>query len=144
MRKINRKVTEIQNKGLGEHRLSTKKLSGVKDLFEKPSKLRKRRTIYDIYKSINASYYGYKDEEDGVLARVEGPTETKMRAEAEEEEDVVEEEKREREEKERKDKEREFVVHVPLPGENDIERMIVERKKMKLLSKYASEGLLEE
>ncbi|MBA0644379.1 hypothetical protein Goklo_028549 [Gossypium klotzschianum] len=81
---------------------------------------------------INASYYGYKDEEDGVLARVEGPTETKMRAEAEEEEDVVEEEKREREEKERKDKEREFVVHVPLPGENDIERMIVERKKMKL------------
>ncbi|MBA0552632.1 hypothetical protein Golob_023425 [Gossypium lobatum] len=109
MRKINHKVIEIQNKGLGEHRLcdlndkinklirqkvtfgttrgpayryfeATKKLSGVRDLFEKLSKLRKRRTIYDIYKSIDASYYGYKDEEDGVLARVEGPTEAKMRA----------------------------------------------------------------
>ncbi|MBA0730041.1 hypothetical protein Golax_022987 [Gossypium laxum] len=63
---------------------ATKKLSGVRDLFEKLSKLQKRRTIYDIYKSIDASYYGYKDEEDGVLARVEGPTEEKMRAEAEE------------------------------------------------------------
>ncbi|MFQ6624688.1 hypothetical protein Gotur_004365 [Gossypium turneri] len=116
---------------------ATKKLSRVNDLFEKPSKLRKRRTIYDIYKSIDTSYYGYKDEEDGVLARVEGPIEAKMRAEAEEK-------RRGRGRRERKDKEREFVVHVPLPGENDIERMIVERKKMKLLSKYASEGLLEE
>ncbi|KAE8725433.1 26S protease regulatory subunit 7-like [Hibiscus syriacus] len=121
---------------------------------------------------IDASYYGYRDEEGGVLARVEGPAEAKMRAEAEEEwrrveeirrearrgakevvsvgaaarellfeeeEDVVEEER-----KERKDKEREFVVHVPLPDEKEIERMIVERKKMELLSKYASEGLLEE
>ncbi|MBA0851195.1 hypothetical protein Goshw_015033 [Gossypium schwendimanii] len=63
---------------------ATKKLSRVRDLFEKLSKLRKRRTIYDIYKNIDASYYGYKDEEDGVLARVEGPTEAKMRVKAEE------------------------------------------------------------
>ncbi|KAG8496380.1 hypothetical protein CXB51_009227 [Gossypium anomalum] len=63
---------------------AAKKLSGVRNLFEKPLELRKRRTRYDIYKSINASYYGYKDEEDGVLARVEGPTEAKMRVEVEE------------------------------------------------------------
>ncbi|MBA0608556.1 hypothetical protein Godav_020759, partial [Gossypium davidsonii] len=144
MREIGRKVAEIQNEGLGEHRLPAKKLPGVRELFEKPPELRKRRTRYDIYKRIDASYYGYRDEEDGVLARVEGPAEAKMRAEAEEEEDVVEEERREREEKERKDKEREFVVHVPLPDEKEIERMVVERKKMELLSKYASEGLLEE
>ncbi|KAK8716288.1 hypothetical protein V6N13_043603 [Hibiscus sabdariffa] len=237
MREIGRKVAEIQNEGLGEHRLrdlndeinklirekshwerrivelggpnyakhgakmtdlegnivdvpnpsgrgpgyryfgAAKKLPGVRELFEKPPELRKRRTRYDIYKRIDASYYGYRDEEDGVLARVEGPAEAKMRAEAEEEwrrveeirrearrgakevvsvgaaarevlfeeeEDVVEEERREREEKEREDKEREFVVHVPLPDEKEIERMVVERKKMELLSKYASEGLLEE
>ncbi|MBA0552633.1 hypothetical protein Golob_023426 [Gossypium lobatum] len=154
-----------------------KKLSGVRELFEKPSELRKRRTRYDIYMSINASYYGYRDEEDGILARVEGPTKANMRTEAEEEwqrvkeirrearrganevvsvgaalrevlfeekEDVEVEEMREGEEKERKDKEREFFVHVPLPDDKEIERMIVERKKMELLSKYASEGLLEE
>ncbi|XP_030535605.1 pre-mRNA-splicing factor ISY1 homolog [Rhodamnia argentea] len=238
MREIGRKVAEIQNEGLGEHRLrdlndeinklirekshwerrivelggpnyarhaakmtdlegnivdvpnpsgrgpgyryfgAAKKLPGVRELFEKPPELRKRRTRYDIYKRIDASYYGYRDDEDGVLERVEGPAEAKMRAEAveewkrmeeirleakkavksgevvnvkevlfEEEEDVVEEERsreREREEKERKEKEREFVVHVPLPDEKEIERMIVEKKKMELLSKYASEELLVE
>ncbi|KAK4793538.1 hypothetical protein SAY86_023973 [Trapa natans] len=237
MREIGRKVTEIQNEGLGEHRLrdlndeinkllrekvhwerrivelggpnytknapkmtdlegniidvpnpsgrgagyryfgAAKKLPGVRELFEKPPELRKRRTRYDIYKRIDASYYGYRDDEDGVLGRVEGPVEFKMRAEAveewrrmeeirkeakkavksgevvnvkellfEEEEDVVEEERRmerEREESERRE-EREFVVHVPLPDEKEIERMVVEKKKMELLNKYTSEMLLEE
>lgn len=239
MREIGRKVAEIQNEGLGEHRLrdlndeinklirekshwerrivelggpnyakhapkmtdldgnivdvpnpsgrgpgyryfgAAKKLPGVKELFEKPPELRKRRTRYDIYKRIDASYYGYRDDEDGVLEKVEGPAEEKMRAEAvaewrrmeeirkearrsvksgevvtvakevlfEEEEDVVEEERRrerEREFRERSEKEREFVVHVPLPDEKEIEKMVLEKKKMELLSKYSSEVLLEE
>ncbi|KAI3728506.1 hypothetical protein L6452_17143 [Arctium lappa] len=238
MREIGRKVAEIQNEGLGEHRLrdlndeinklirekghwerrivelggpnyskysakmtdlegnivdvpnpsgrgpgyryfgAAKKLPGVKELFEKPPELRKRRSRYDIYKRIDASYYGYRDDEDGVLEKVEGPAEERMRAEAvaewmrmeeikrearravksgevaevggaakmilyEEEEDVVEEERRERE-LEEKDKEKEFVVHVPLPDQKEIERMVLEKKKMELLSKYASEDLLEE
>ncbi|XVE83294.1 hypothetical protein DITRI_Ditri16bG0077200 [Diplodiscus trichospermus] len=216
MREIGRKVAEIQNEGLGEHRLrdlndeinklirekshwerrivelggpnytkhgakmtdlegntvdvpnpsgrgpgyryfgAAKKLPGVRELFEKPPELRKRRTRYDIYKRIDASYYGYRDEEDGVLERVEGPAEAKMRAEAEEEWRRVEEIRREARRgakevvsvgsvaRERKDKEREFVVHVPLPDEKEIERMVLEKKKMELLSKYASEGLLQE
>lgn len=237
MREIGRKVAEIQNEGLGEHRLrdlndeinklirekvhwerrivelggpnysrysakmtdlegnivdvpnpsgrgpgyryfgAAKKLPGVKELFEKPPELRKRRSRYDIYKRIDASYYGYRDDEDGVLEKVEGPAEERMRAEAvaewmrmeeikkearkavrsgevaevgkvkgilfEEEEDVVEEERREKE-KEMEEKEKEFVVHVPLPDEKEIERMVLEKKKMELLSKYASEDLLEE
>lgn len=61
----------------------------------------------------------------------------------EEEEDVVEEERREME-REKIEKEREFVVHVPLPDEKEIEKMVVERKKMELLKKYATEGLVEE
>lgn len=233
MREIGRKVAEIQNEGLGEHRLrdlndeinklirekghwerrivelggpnytktsakmtdlegnivdvpnpsgrgpgyryfgAAKKLPGVRELFEKPPELRKRRSRYDIYKRIDASYYGYRDDEDGILEKLEGPAEEKMRAAAEadwmaleaikkearravksgevasaanilfeEEEDVVEEERREKE-KENK-KQQEFVVHVPLPDEKEIERMIVEKKKMELLSKYASDNLLEE
>lgn len=237
MREIGRKVAEIQNEGLGEHRLrdlndeinklirekvhwerrivelggpnytkysakmtdldgnivdvpnpggrgpgyryfgAAKKLPGVRELFEKPPELRKRRTRYDIYKRIDASYYGYRDEEDGILEKLEGPAEEKMRAAAvkewmemeeikreakkavksgevvevglgskilfEEEEDVIEEERRDREREER-DRESKFVVHVPLPDEKEIERMVVERKKMELLSKYASEDLMEE
>ncbi|KAF5727693.1 Pre-mRNA-splicing factor ISY1-like protein [Tripterygium wilfordii] len=237
MREIGRKVAEVQNEGLGEHRLrdlndeinklireklhwerrivelggpnytkhsakmtdlegnivdvpnpsgrgpgyryfgAAKKLPGVRELFEKPPELRKRRTRYDIYKRIDASYYGYRDDEDGVLKKVEKPAEEKMRKEAveewrrmedirkearkgvsevvsvgpavkellvEEEEDVVEEERmKEREENERRDREREFVAHVPLPDEKLIERMVVEKKKMELLSKYATQDLLE-
>lgn len=236
MREIGRKVAEIQNEGLGEHRLrdlndeinklirekghwerriielggpnytkhsakmtdlegnivdvpnpggrgpgyryfgAAKKLPGVRELFEKPPELRKRRTRYDIYKRIDASYYGYRDEEDGILEKLEGPAEKKMQAAAvkewmemeeikreamkavksgevvevglgskilfEEEEDVIEEERRQKEREE--EKEKEFVVHVPLPDEKEIERMVVEQKKMELLSKYASENLMEE
>jgi len=59
----------------------------------------------------------------------------------EEEEVVVEEREREKEEKREK---REFIVHVPLPDEKEIERRVLEKKKMELLSKYVSEGLMEE
>ncbi|BAT96583.1 hypothetical protein VIGAN_08354500 [Vigna angularis var. angularis] len=59
-----------------------------------------------------------------------------------EEEEVVEEE-RQREKEEEKEK-REFIVHVPLPDEKEIERRVLEKKKMELLNKYVSEGLMEE
>lgn len=241
MREIGQKVAEIQNEGLGEHRLrdlndeinklirekvhwerrivelggpnyskhsakmtdlegnivdvpnpsgrgpgyryfgAAKKLPGVKELFEKPPELRKRKSRYDIYRRIDASYYGYRDDEDGVLEKVEGPAERAMREAAvrewvemdeikkearravksgevatvgvgaaaarivfEEEEDVVEEERREKEREEGEKQREEFVVHVPLPDEKEIERMVVEKKKMELLSKYTSEDLLEE
>lgn len=239
MREIGRKVADIQNEGLGEHRLrdlndeinklirekvhwekrivelggpnytkqspkmtnlegniidvpnpsgrgpgyryfgAAKKLPGVRELFEKPPELRKRRTRYDIYRRIDASYYGYRDDEDGVLERVEGPAERRMRANAlqewkrldeikkeamktvksgeeasvvgpvkeilkEGEEDVILEERMRELEMERKEKEREFVVHVPLPDAKEIEKMVVERKKMELLKKYATEEFVEE
>ncbi|PKA47008.1 hypothetical protein AXF42_Ash011682 [Apostasia shenzhenica] len=240
LREIGVKVAEIQNEGLGEHRLrdlndeinkllrervhwerrivelggpnytrntakmtdlegniidvpnpsgrgpgyryfgAAKKLPGVRELFEKPPEIKKRRTRYDIYKRIDASYYGYRDDEDGILEKLEATAEKEMREKAEaewrkmeqirreakkavksgevvsvepaikeilfeEEEDIVEEERkaREREEKE-KNKQQEFVAHVPLPDEKEIEKMVVERKKMELLSKYTSDMLLEE
>ncbi|XP_047314356.1 pre-mRNA-splicing factor ISY1 homolog [Impatiens glandulifera] len=238
MREIGRKVAEIQNEGLGEHRLrdindeinkhirekfhwerrivelggpnytrsmakmtdldgniidvpnpsgrgpgyryfgAAKKLPGVKELFDKPPELRRRRNRHDIYKRIDARYYGYRDDEDGILEKLEGPAEERMRREAvaewkameeikrearkgvksgeeavvapslaakilyEEEEDVVEEERQEKEKAEREKEE--FVVHVPLPDVKEIERMVVEKKKKELLSKYTSENLLDE
>ncbi|KAJ0976573.1 hypothetical protein J5N97_012047 [Dioscorea zingiberensis] len=240
LREIGVKVAEIQNEGLGEHRLrdlndeinkllrervhwerrivdlggpnysrhsakmtdldgniidvpnpsgrgpgyryfgAAKKLPGVRELFEKPPEIRKRRTRYDIYKRIDASYYGYRDDEDGILEKVEGPAEREMRAEAiaewkrmdeirkearkavksgevaavrpaaaeilfEGEEDVVEEERRiEREKESKQGREQEFVVHVPLPDEKEIERRIVEKKKEELLNMYVSNDLLEQ
>ncbi|RDY10437.1 Pre-mRNA-splicing factor ISY1-like protein, partial [Mucuna pruriens] len=56
-----------------------KKLPIVCKLFEKPPKLCKCHTRYDIYKHICASYYGYRNEEDDVLECLEGPAEDAMR-----------------------------------------------------------------
>ncbi|RZR91541.1 hypothetical protein BHM03_00019681 [Ensete ventricosum] len=246
LREIGVKVTEIQNEGLGEHRLrdlndeinkllrervhwerrivdlggpnytkhaakmtdlegniidvpnpsgrgpgyryfgAAKKLPGVRELFEKPPEVKKRRTRYEIYKRIDASYYGYRDDEDGILEKLEAPAQDDMRRRAVEElerikairseamklvksgevasveptaapavdvvlfegvEDVVEEERRlemEKEELERSKVQQEFVAHVPLPDDKEIERMVVEKKKKELLSKYMSEELMEE
>lgn len=37
-----------------------------------------RRTRHELYKFIDADYYGFRDEEDGVLAAVEGPAQEAM------------------------------------------------------------------
>jgi pre-mRNA-splicing factor ISY1 len=63
----------------------------------------------------------------------------------EEVEEEVEEERRLEEEKMEREKGeevgREFIAHVPLPDEKEIERMVLEKKKKELLSKYTSDTL---
>eukprot|EP00877_Chromochloris_zofingiensis_P010351 jgi/Chrzof1/556/Cz01g20100.t1 len=138
LREIGRKVMEIQNAGLGEHRIrdlndeinklirekghwerrivefggpdyaktapkitdsegnemaeasgrgggyryfgAAKNLPGVKELFEKEAPKPMRRTRYQMHKSIDPDYYGFRDEEDGVLLKVEAEAEQVMRA----------------------------------------------------------------
>ncbi|KAF9626742.1 hypothetical protein IFM89_038960 [Coptis chinensis] len=107
---------------------------------------------YDIFKRIDASYYGYHDDEDGIIEKLEGPAaavkewqmmeniklEAKRAVKSgevanaanilfEEEEDVVEEERKAKEEENQK--EQEFGVHVPLPDEREIEKMVLAKKK---------------
>ena len=40
--------------------------------------------------------------------------------------------------------EREFVVHVLLPDEKEIEKMVLQKKKADLLNRYVSDVLMEE
>jgi pre-mRNA-splicing factor ISY1 len=87
-----------------------------------------------------------KNVQSGEVATAGAPSMAAAEVLFEEEEDVVEEERKLEQEKEEREKgkEREFVAHVPLPDEKEIEKMVLERKKRELLSKYTSEGLLEE
>jgi hypothetical protein len=57
---------------------ASKFLHDVKDLFDKPPKANKRRPRYDIYKQIDASYYGNRDDENDILEKVERPIEEEM------------------------------------------------------------------
>ena len=206
LREIGRKVMEIQNAGLGEHRLrdlndeinklirekghwerrilqlggpnyvaqsrrveadaegdgaaapgddrrggayryfgAAKQLPGVKELFEKPEARTVRRTRRQMNQRIDADYYGFRDEEDGVLLAAEAEAEAAMRAEKIREWEEAEalraadSGKRKREAGE-EDGER-FVAHVPLPDEREIQSAVLQKKKADLMAKYASSEL---
>ncbi|KIZ04778.1 putative Pre-mRNA-splicing factor ISY1 like protein [Monoraphidium neglectum] len=139
LREIGKKVMEIQNTGLGEHRIrdlndeinklirekghwekrivqlggpdyaktapkitdsegnavegasggrgggyryfgAAKALPGVKELFEKEAPKIVRKTRFQMHKSITPDYYGFRDEEDGVLVKVEAVAERAIQA----------------------------------------------------------------
>ena len=138
MREITRKVAEIQNAGLGEHKIrdlndtinkllreeghwqfrirdlggpdynalepkaldaegrplpggggykyfgAARDLPGVKELFEAPPPVKKRRTRGDMFKHVTPDYYGFRDDNDPSLAAkeavVEEATVAKLRA----------------------------------------------------------------
>lgn len=210
LREIGRKVMEIQNAGLGEHRIrdlndeinklirekghwerrivelggpdyaktaprvtdtegndlaeggrggykyfgAAKQLPGVKELFEKEAPKQVKRSRKDLYSGIDHDYYGFRDEEDGVLLKVEAAAEKKMRAKLISEWDAKEQErldafaavagkKAEKLQQEQVD-EMQFVAFVPLPDQAAIEQRVLEKKKQDLLAKYTSEGLLKQ
>lgn len=59
---------------------AAKNLPGVKELFEKEAPKVVRRTRFQMHKSITPDYYGFRDEEDGVLVRKEAEAERVIQA----------------------------------------------------------------
>jgi hypothetical protein len=57
---------------------AAKQLPGVKELFEKQAPRTVRRTRHQMNKAIDADYYGFRDEEDGILAKEEAIAEEEM------------------------------------------------------------------
>ncbi|KAM9761291.1 LOW QUALITY PROTEIN: pre-mRNA-splicing factor ISY1 homolog [Dama dama] len=144
---------------------AAKDLPGVRELFEKEPLPPPRKTGAELMKTIDFEYYGYLDEDDGVIVPLEQEYEKKYRAElvekwkAEREARLARGEKEEEEEvniyavaEEESDEEggpenggedgqQQFIAHVPVPSQQEIEEALVRRKKMELLQKYASEKL---
>nr|XP_023403834.1 pre-mRNA-splicing factor ISY1 homolog [Loxodonta africana] len=148
---------------------AAKDLPGVRELFEKEPLPPPRKTRAELMKAIDFEYYGYLDEDDGVIVPLEQEYEKKLRAELvekwkterearlargekeeeeEEEEEIniyaVNEEESDEEggqEKGGEDGQQKFIAHVPVPSQQEIEEALVRRKKMELLQKYASETL---
>ncbi|XP_027323764.2 pre-mRNA-splicing factor ISY1 homolog [Anas platyrhynchos] len=145
---------------------AAKDLPGVRELFEKEPLPPPRKTRAELMKSIDAEYYGYRDEDDGILEPLEQEHEKKVIAEAvekwkmerearlargdeeeEEEENIyaVNEDESDEEggkEKDGEEGQQKFIAHVPVPTQQEIEEALVRRKKMELLQKYASETLM--
>ena len=146
---------------------AAKSLPGVRELFQKVAPRTVRRTRHQMLKAIDADYYGYRDEEDGVLEKVEAVAEASMREAAVASWEAAEAERAAAAEEaggaagggaggagaarararqlvareEAAGAGADFVAHVPLPDPRSIEQLVLDRKKRDLLNKYASEGL---
>ncbi|PNW77216.1 hypothetical protein CHLRE_10g427150v5 [Chlamydomonas reinhardtii] len=149
-------VAEMTGKGRGYTYFgAAKKLPGVKELFEAEPVKQVRRSRYAMHRSIDPDYYGFRDEEDGVLERVEEEAEKLMRMQA-----VLDWEEKEAERQAAvksgavggkggagggtggAEGEERFIAYVPLPDQQAIEAKILEMKRTDLLSKYTSEALM--
>lgn len=59
---------------------AAKDLPGVRELFAKPEKEAPRKTKAELLKFVDCDYFGYRDEDDGVLLALENEAERKVRA----------------------------------------------------------------
>eukprot|EP00299_Pterocystis_sp_00344_P012515 c6016_g1_i1.p1 GENE.c6016_g1_i1~~c6016_g1_i1.p1 ORF type:complete len:265 (-),score=73.89 c6016_g1_i1:84-878(-) len=142
---------ELPDSGGYKYFGAARELPGVKELFEKAeaeaAAKRNRRELYD---GIDPAYYGYRDEDDGLLLPAEAAAEKKAR-------DAAVARWHENAQKRLRTTEgksgayndadietRSYIAHVPLPNQDDITRVVLEKKKKELLAKYASDDLLKE
>lgn len=130
-------------------------LPGVRELFDAADTKENRKTRGELFTHIDADYYGYRDEEDGVILPLEAEAEAQAIAKAaadwetrrlngtlpapdpEDEEHHIYDSPNFGEDE--KGSSNEFVSHVPVPSQGDIEQMLLDRRKQVLLAQYASE-----
>uniref|UniRef100_A0A3B4ATX0 Uncharacterized protein n=1 Tax=Periophthalmus magnuspinnatus TaxID=409849 RepID=A0A3B4ATX0_9GOBI len=129
-------------------------LPGVRELFEKEPAPEVRKTRAELMKDVDAEYYGYRDEDDGVLLPLEAQHEKNVIQEA------VEKWRSEKDQNRTEEEEdiykvtdhqfcisrisfcsdsQYFVVNIVLYFQ--VEEALIRRKKMELLQRYASETL---
>jgi pre-mRNA-splicing factor ISY1 len=129
---------------------AAKKLPGVKELFAKAAPERQKRTRHEMMKGIDADYYGYRDDDDGILQPLEKAAEAERLVELRsacqveqsrrraEDPDGVAAEERDLEGLFDGSAGGEFVSHVVVPDQDAIKQAILARRKQELLARLAS------
>ena len=103
-----------------------KDLPGVKEHLEKEAKARTKVKRADVHKNITPDYYGWRDEEDGVLLELEEAATRKMLAHF----------KKQRLGNDNQAKE-DDVDFLAVTSQEEIAKIMLEEKKKALLKKYA-------
>jgi pre-mRNA-splicing factor ISY1 len=101
---------------------AAKDLPGVKELFEKQAQKRQSRKRGEIVKHLTPSYYGWRDEEDGVLLELEDAAYQKNKRPRME---VPEDDEGDSDE------------YLEVPSQENITKMLLEEKKKALLAKLS-------
>jgi len=134
---------------------AAKELPGVRDMFEQldgPSMAKVTR--YELHKSVDAEYYGFRDDDDGLLQKLEKAQEQIARQKAVEKWKIKRKEMKilrlkalgmEVDEASIQDDEEDVVnenaeelmkAHVPLPATEEIEKLVLAKRKKDLLERY--------
>lgn len=121
--------------------LLAEKFPGVRELFKKAAPEREKRTRFEMMKTIDADYYGYRDDDDGILVELERAEEPKKLQKNLEQWD----EKRRKQlaadpdstfdDEEDEAAEVGFVAHVAVPDQDAIKRAVLARRKREILAK---------
>ncbi|XP_045473522.1 pre-mRNA-splicing factor ISY1 homolog [Harmonia axyridis] len=135
---------------------AAKDLPGVRELFEQEPPPPPRKTRAELMKDIDADYYGYMDDDDGILIPLEKEAKKKAiskecalwkankdvrhQKDSDEEEYIyaVEKSDDELEPVEVDGSQQRFVAHVPVPSQEEVEQALLRRKKQELLDKYGA------
>ncbi|KAF9166346.1 NineTeen Complex (NTC) component [Actinomortierella ambigua] len=110
-----------------------KDLPGVKELFQPPPPTLKERNRAELYRNVDADYYGYRDEEDGTLL------------EYEEEEEQAAFEKDEEQYADDGDSMQvdgaptDAITKLYVPSQKEIESHLVERRKRAIMERYMTQ-----
>lgn len=104
-------------------------MPGVRELFEQEPPLPPRKTRAELMKDIDADYYGYRDDDDGILEPLERKAEEEYRKMLiEKHEESVEDEEMETSTVD--------VKETHIPTQIEIQEALLLRKKQELLEKY--------
>ncbi|CAG8574396.1 6807_t:CDS:2 [Paraglomus occultum] len=122
-----------------------KDLPGVRELFQQEAPDLPKRTRFDLYKNVDADYYGYRDEEDGTLLEYERERQAQVIAKAlalpDETEPMDKSLQKQKQAEARTslmdiDQEEKYVAHVAVPSQKEIEEYLVRRRKRQMLERY--------
>ncbi|OZC12112.1 Isy1-like splicing family protein [Onchocerca flexuosa] len=139
---------------------AAKDLPGVRELFEKVGIDESRKNRMELIKFLDADYYGYMDDDDGLLVPLEMDAEIKARLQIEKDWDenkdalkakkafeeidiykIVDDSDEEDINTKQSiligdDGKKTFIQHVVVPSQKEIENLILERKKAQLFDRY--------
>jgi pre-mRNA-splicing factor ISY1 len=126
---------------------AARELPGVKELFEKNELEDKPRSRAELYEGIDTNYYGFHDDDDGKLAKLEQEAEIRAR------QVIIDEFNKSREFRKQKSsmdgvvvdnalpsrEEREgFIAHVDVPSLEEVENILVQKRKEELLKRLSA------
>eukprot|EP00088_Acartia_fossae_P022713 TRINITY_DN2384_c0_g1_i12.p1 TRINITY_DN2384_c0_g1~~TRINITY_DN2384_c0_g1_i12.p1 ORF type:complete len:312 (+),score=114.96 TRINITY_DN2384_c0_g1_i12:383-1318(+) len=135
-------------------------LPGVRELFETETASAGRRTRAELMKEVDAQYYGFRDDDDGLLVPLEVEVEKdairkaveeyKEKKGIEDDDDVdiyfkdTQDTDLALEEAMKAGKETRFTAHVAIPTQKDVEDALLRRKKQELLELLAIDATVDE